>query len=63
MAKQAEWELVNGRGLCGDTYRLKVPGGWLYRERECGGRDAITTAIAYAFVPAPAVQRRKPKRR
>lgn len=52
MKKQTEWELVNGRGLCGDTCRLKVPGGWLYRERECADRDARTTALAYAFVPA-----------
>ena len=50
MAK-TEWEIVSGRGLCGDTCRLKVPGGWLYRERECANKDACTTALALTFVP------------
>jgi hypothetical protein len=51
MTKQPEWEVINGRGLCGDTCRLQVPGGWLYRERECAQRDSITTALALTFVP------------
>lgn len=30
-----------GRGVMGDTYRLRVPGGWLYRGRECANRDCV----------------------
>lgn len=45
------WEPIDGRGLCGDTCRLEVPGGWLYRERECANRDGCTTAVALVFVP------------
>jgi len=48
-----DWELISGRGLCGDTCRLRIPGGWLYRERECADKDARTTAIALTFVPRP----------
>ena len=57
MNTRPEWDLVTGRGACGDTYRLRVPGGWIYRERECGGHDAVTTALAMTFVPDPVVYR------
>jgi len=48
-----EWEIVEGRGQCGDTLRMKVPGGWLYMVRECGQRDGVPTAVAVTFVPLP----------
>ena len=44
--------------MCGDTCRLKVPGGWLYRERECANRDGMTTALALTFVPDDASEGR-----
>lgn len=53
MAKKSEWETVNSRGMCGDTCRMKVPGGWLYRERECQQRDGFTTLLTVVFVPEP----------
>jgi hypothetical protein len=47
-----DWEIITERNtgsFCwGDTCRLSVPGGWLYREREY--RDGAIT-IALAFVP------------
>jgi hypothetical protein len=46
-----EWERVEGRGMCGDTMRMRVPGGWLYLARECTMHDGIPTAIAMTFVP------------
>jgi len=40
----------------GDTYRMEVPGGWLYWVREYGaygaGKDS-PIAIAVTFVPMP----------
>ena len=50
-ADYGQWELIDGRGLCGDTYRMKVPHGYLYRERECAARDGVTTALALTFAP------------
>ena len=47
------WKPVENRGLCGDTLRMKVPGGWLYLTRECARRDGVPTAIALTFVPVP----------
>jgi hypothetical protein len=41
-----EWERVEGRGMCGDTMRMRVPGGWLYLARECTMHDGIPTASA-----------------
>jgi hypothetical protein len=51
MTTEQDWDTINSRGACGDTCRLKVPGGWLYRERECQNRDGVPTAVALAFVP------------
>lgn len=39
--KQPEWETVNKDSM---TYRLKVPGGWLYKVQSYQG-------IGVAFVP------------
>jgi hypothetical protein len=49
-----EWESVENRGMCGDTLRMQVPGGWLYLARECSQRDGVPTVIAVTFVPLPA---------
>lgn len=43
-----EWEWIEERGDVGDTFRLPVPGGWLYRIREWGGD---TFCVALTFVP------------
>jgi hypothetical protein len=48
-----DWQRVEGRGQCGDTMRMKVPGGWIYLARECPMRDGVPTAIALTFVPLP----------
>jgi len=48
-----DWELIIGMGLCGDTCRLRVPGGWLYRSRECAEHDGRTSTVALCFVPNP----------
>lgn len=54
------WELVEEDALS-DTFRLSVPGGWLYRHCQYrpitnahGAEDVETTAMAVAFVPDPA---------
>jgi hypothetical protein len=56
---EGNWELVEEDALS-DTFRLPVPGGWLYRHCQYrpitgvrGGEDMETTAMAVAFVPAP----------
>jgi hypothetical protein len=57
-----DWELINSKGLCGDTCRLRVVGGWLYRVRECADRDGRTTAVALTFVPNPTLYRTREPR-
>ena len=43
------WEFIE-RHDQGNTYRIAVPGGWIYRMAEyCEGRESITAV----FVPAP----------
>lgn len=51
MTKKHEWEVIDGRGQCGDTCRMKVENGYLYRERECADRNGITTSVSLAFAP------------
>lgn len=45
-----EWESV-----AGDTERIEVPGGWLYRVRtDCACRvDEVRLEVSVVFVPAP----------
>lgn len=49
---EKEWDLVEKRkgAWGGETHRMPVPGGWLYRCREWGGEDE-NFAIAMTFVP------------
>lgn len=47
-----EWELVTLHNMLGRTYRLRVPGGWLYRYVDLSnGTTPITRAME--LVPAP----------
>lgn len=50
--KKHEWEVIDGRGELGDTCRMKVEGGYLYRERACAGKDGLPTVVALAFAPS-----------
>jgi len=45
------WEMIESH-RDGDTYRMEIPGGWLYRVREYGAKDS-PIAIAVKFVPMP----------
>ncbi len=51
------WELIAGIPGDATTHRLKVPGGWLYREyAEENDYDGVKRmAVALCFVPAEAV--------
>ena len=44
-----QWEEIEMRSDGGDTFRLRVPGGWLYRVRE-GGPEGEDPSIALVFV-------------
>jgi hypothetical protein len=52
MSETAEWDYVTGIKYSGDhghaTFRLAVPGGWLYRNITTAGE---TTCVAMVFVP------------
>ena len=46
------WELIEDHDV-GDTYRLAVPGGWLYRVREVRQIDDPRGPVAVALVFVP----------
>ena len=46
------WVFIASEAEGGDTYRLRVPGGWLYRVREwAAGEPDRPSTVALAFVP------------
>ncbi len=49
MSKYLRWELVEESDI-GNTYRLVVPGGWLYRHIIY---SAHGNSVVMAFVPEP----------
>ena len=48
----AEWELVTDQ-FSGNTYRLPVPGGWIYRTFLYDSGVDRNTAVAMVFIPTP----------
>ncbi len=53
-SRSAEWELLTADTDVTSTRRMRVPGGWLYREilDVCDG-DGNAVAVALCFVPDP----------
>lgn len=50
--KNPQWEKVT-EDVGADTYRLEVPGGWIYRSREYHPDEGLpVTAISMVFVPS-----------
>lgn len=49
------WEHVSVSAQVGDTYRMKVPGGWLYRHETYGAvpESEVPAGIGMVFVPEP----------
>lgn len=50
------WETVVDQHGYGDTERLEVPGGWLYRTTFAGADQSAPPSVAMVFVPDPAQQ-------
>jgi hypothetical protein len=54
------WEEVNSKDLIQFTYRMRVPGGWLYRYAEGEQVGAGKGVTCMAFVPDPDAGRQAP---
>lgn len=45
------WEHVHSRGDHDETYRLRIPGGWLYRNVLTPYSETTPVAVSVVFVP------------
>ena len=54
MSDKFVWELIDRQDF-GDTHRMRITGGWLYRNREWDSRsqESLNVAVALCFAPDP----------
>jgi hypothetical protein len=52
--KNAAWEHVHSKADYDETYRLAVPGGWLYRNVLTPTTESLPVAVTMVFVPRSA---------